>query len=101
MTEIPEHLMKRAENARTRNDVPSASSGEFTMPLFIRASHPSAYRSGQWAKVVAVRYLPQKYGDSPRVARPVYLVEFIDGKQDQWPVYDDVAEYEFSSQVQS
>jgi hypothetical protein len=72
---------------------------EFVMPLYIRATHPDAFRSGQWAKVVSVDYLPQRHGPSPRDARPIYLVEFVDGRRDQWPVYDDVAGYEFSSAV--
>ena len=71
----------------------------FTQQLFIRATHPDAYRSGQWAKVVKTAFKPERFGERPQPARPVYEIEFVDGKIDQWPVYDEVAGYEFAAQV--
>jgi hypothetical protein len=65
--------------------------------LFIRGTHPDVFRSGQWGKVVQIGMLPKHHGDTPRDPRPVFLVEFIDGQRDLWPVYDPAAGYEFSA----
>jgi hypothetical protein len=70
----------------------------YTTNLYIRATHPNSFRSGQWAKVISVRLLPDQHKPFRR-SRPVYLVEFVDGRQDQWPVYDADAGYEFASGV--
>lgn len=53
----------------------------------IRATHPYAYRSGEWAEnamIVTAR------------GQDCYLVSFPDGRTDLWPVEDPVAGYEFS-----
>ena len=55
--------------------------------FYIRATHPDGYRCGQWAKVTGVAMIE---------SRPCYVVEFIDGLADQWPVYDSSDPYEFS-----
>jgi hypothetical protein len=52
----------------------------------IRSTHPAAFRSGQWAKVVAI---------VPSSERECYLVEFPDGATDFWAVNDPDAGYEF------
>lgn len=74
---------------------------EYTTPVYIRATNHNAFRSCQWAKVISVELLPEQFGRDARPARPVYLIEWVDGKRDQWPVYDDAAGYEFSSVVKA
>lgn len=76
------------------------SGGVFTTDLYIRSVHPYAYRSGQWGKVLQVRYLPERYGDHPRDARPVYVIQWVDGTTDYWPVYGH-NDYEFASEVRT
>lgn len=75
----------------------------FTQDLLIRATHPYGFRSGQWARVIEVVYLPAVYGHNHTITqpgRPVYRVEFVDGVRDLWPVYDETDSYEFAgSQV--
>jgi hypothetical protein len=79
------------------NSFRNVSDGVHELPLvssfFIRGRHPACFRQGQWAKVVEVAWCqPPTDG----VARPVYVVEFIDGRRDLWPVYDSAADYEFA-----
>jgi hypothetical protein len=50
----------------------------------IRATHPWAYRSGEWAKLTGTAALP----GFPEGDRPCYLVTFSDGDADWWPVHD-------------
>jgi hypothetical protein len=64
--------------------------------LYVRGTHPYAFRSGQWAEVIGVGWLPRRHGSDPREPRPVFKVRFVDGKEDYWPVYDQVAGHEFS-----
>lgn len=64
------------------------------MSLYIRATHPSGYRSGQWAKVIGTEW-------SIDHKRPVFRVQFVDGMTDTWPVYDPSDPYEFSDKVSS
>lgn len=52
----------------------------------IRSEHPYAYRSGQWARIVAV---------VPARGRKAWLLEWPDGATDTWAVLDPAAEYEF------
>lgn len=54
----------------------------------IRATHPYAYRSGQWATVLTT---------VPGPTRDCYIVEFPDGATDWWVVGDPDAGYEFGS----
>jgi hypothetical protein len=63
----------------------------FSMDLYIRSKHPEAYRSGQWAKVLDVRYLPPRGGARPTHGHPVYIIEWVDGERDMWPVYSEGA----------
>lgn len=56
-------------------------------PCYIRATHPYAFRSDEWAEVVGVKMVNK---------RPCWLVLFRDGRTDLWPVEDPVAGYEFS-----
>lgn len=60
--------------------------------LFIRATHPAGFRSGQWGKVIGLILRQED-------ERPCYRVEFIDNVVDLWPVYDASDPYEFSSVV--
>lgn len=57
--------------------------------VYIRATHPAGYRSGQWARIVDVVWT-----GSPE--RPCFRVQFIDGRFDTWPVYDPADPYEFA-----
>lgn len=66
------------------------------LPQFIRAMHPSAFRSGEWAQVVACRGVRAKPTDP---ARPCWLVVFPDGATDSWVCDDRVAEYEFADEA--
>lgn len=53
----------------------------------IRATHPYAYRSGQWARLVGTM-------DDPETGRRCYSVAFPDGETDWWPVDDEAHGYE-------
>lgn len=55
--------------------------------VYIRATNPHGFRSGQWAEVLSVVMAK---------SRPCYVVSFIDGALDMWPVYDENDEYEFT-----
>jgi hypothetical protein len=55
--------------------------------MMIRAQHPYAYRSGEWALVVA---------EGTYLGRPNYVVKFPDGALDFWLKDDPSAEYEFA-----
>lgn len=54
---------------------------------FVRARHPYAYRSGEWAQIV---------GTIERDGERLWLVIWPDGATDEWVVNDDVADYELS-----
>jgi len=56
----------------------------------IRHTHPSGFRSGEWADIKAV---------VPGDGRECYLVEFPDGVTDFWAVGDPDEPYEFRSPV--
>ncbi len=57
----------------------------------IRANHNYAFRSGEWAVIVGLGL-----SDFERLSqRMCYLVVFPDGVTDAWPVYDEIAQYEF------
>lgn len=66
-----------------------------TDPFYIKATHSAAFRSGQWALIVGVGMYPKETGKD----RPCYVVAFIDGAMDFWPVYDEAAGYEFSKKA--
>lgn len=51
----------------------------------IRATHPYAFRSGEWADLFSIQY------DD---GRAMYVVEFPDGAQDVWPSWDEDHGYE-------
>lgn len=55
---------------------------------YIRSSHPYAFRSGEWAQIVA-------RATDPENDRECYFLRFEDGTTDIWPVHDPVAQYEF------
>ncbi len=56
-------------------------------PTRIRSMHPSAFRSGEWARLLTKTGSDE--GDC-------WVVEFPDGKTDFWVVDDPVGEYEFA-----
>lgn len=60
----------------------------------IRSNYPNAFRSGEWAAVIGVSIA----GDP---ARCCFKVLFCDGVQDDWPVEDVAAEYEFRPSVRN
>lgn len=60
---------------------------------YIRSTHHYGFRSGQWAKIV-------DFGWHDGADRPCFVVEFIDGKRDEWPYEDDSAGYEFGKVAQ-
>lgn len=51
----------------------------------VRQTHPYGFRSGQWARVLTT---VESYG------RPCWLVQFPDGKLDEWVIEDPDAGYE-------
>lgn len=69
------------------------------IPL-IRATHPDAFRSGEWARItgVIVSGFPCKgeNGVSHMEQNVCFAVEFLDGASDIWPVGDKAAGYEFT-----
>jgi hypothetical protein len=54
--------------------------------VHIRATHPSGFRSGEWAEILGVEW---------KKDRPCYRVRFLDDKEDSWPVHDPADPYEF------
>ncbi len=54
--------------------------------MLVRSNHPYAYKSGQWAQIVA-----EVVSDE----RLVWLLVWPDGDTDEWAVEDPSAEYEF------
>ena len=56
--------------------------------ILIRATHVYGFRSGQWGRIVGLDWVND---------RPCYVVRFIDGVEDAWPVYDPTDPYEFAS----
>ena len=81
------------------SELSHAAGGGNTTKLFIRATHPNAFRSGQWAEVLAIEYLYERHGDHPRPARPVLRVRWVDGVTDLWAAADEAAGYEFAGGV--
>jgi hypothetical protein len=69
---------------------------DITQNLYMRQTNTNGYRSGQWARVTDVRYLARLHGPQGREPRPVFVVEFVDGATDLWPVDDPCAGYQFS-----
>lgn len=61
----------------------------------VRATHPYGFRSGEWARIVAVVPTVTTAGDP----RECYLVSFPDGVTDLWPVVDASDPYEFRELV--
>jgi hypothetical protein len=59
----------------------------------IRSTHPHAYRSGKWARLVGTM-------DDPETGRRCYSVMFPDGAADWWPVDDKAHGYEIASPAQ-
>lgn len=57
---------------------------------FVRATHPYAYKSGEWAQIA---------GEVERNGRPCWLIVWADGKTDEWVVDDPHAGYEFADAV--
>lgn len=53
----------------------------------IRATHPYAFRSGQWARLAGTV-------DDPATGRRCWSVQFPDGESDFWPVDDGDHQYE-------
>ena len=51
----------------------------------IRGTHHYSYRSGEWGLVVGVVFMTP---DPMLEPRPVYLVQFADGKTDHIALYD-------------
>lgn len=64
--------------------------------LYVRTLHPHHFRPGQWAEVIGLVWLGRRYGDNPRLGRPVIHVRFVDGVDDHWPIYDADGLYEFN-----
>ena len=56
--------------------------------VFIQGVHEQTFRSGQWAKLLGVVV---------HDARLCFVVSFIDGELDLWPVYDPGEPYKFAS----
>jgi len=65
-------------------------------PVYIRTNSTAGFRSGQWAKILRLAWLPRRHGESPREPRVVFCVEFVDGVGDLWPIDDPSALYEFA-----
>ena len=62
----------------------------------IRSTHPYAFRSGKWARLVGTTSLP----GFPEGERRCYSVMFPDGAADWWPVDDKAHGYEIASPAQ-
>jgi hypothetical protein len=70
--------------------------GMTDLPKFIRATHPSGFRSGEWAQVVACHVVHVKATMS---ARRCWLVVVPDGATDSWVCEDPSDRYEFADAV--
>jgi len=57
---------------------------------FVRATHPYAYKSGEWGQIV---------GDVTRQGRLCWLIVWPDGRTDEWVADDPNAGYEFAEGV--
>ena len=62
----------------------------------MRAMHPYAFRSGEWAVVRGSALLPVRAGEPDRAC---WLVQFSDGATDFWAVDAPEYEYEFSGDL--
>lgn len=60
--------------------------------MLIRATHPYAFRAGEWARLVTT--ITMSPPGSARCPRECYLVRFPDGQSDFWPVADGTCGYE-------
>lgn len=56
------------------------------IPRYIRYTHPSGFRSGEWAETI---------GTATVNGRECHFVKFLDGVTDTWPMVDPDAGYEF------
>jgi hypothetical protein len=59
---------------------------------FVRATHPYAFKSGEWAQIV---------GETERNGRPCWLLVWSDGATDEWVTNDPHAGYEFTNTVET
>jgi hypothetical protein len=57
---------------------------------WITAHNRLAYRCGHVATIIGIKLIKYAY-----TYRPCYHVQFKDGKEDYWPVYDEDHQYEF------
>lgn len=57
----------------------------------MRATHPAAFRSGEWARIIGVGVI----GIDGK-SRCCFVVEFVDGVNDHWPIEDASMGYEFN-----
>lgn len=60
--------------------------------IYVRGTHPYAFRSGQWAHLFSIQH--DEHG------RDIWVVEFPDGKGDAWPSWDSAAGYEVRIQIE-
>ena len=58
---------------------------------FIKGTRNGCFRTGQWAKINGVVMSKDDAGH-----QLCFVVEFIDGYMDEWPIYSSGYGYEFS-----
>lgn len=64
--------------------------------IYMRSTHPYAFRSGHWAELLRVDAVRPEDG---RPLRMVFVVRFPDMTYDTWAVYDEDALYEFTDEM--
>lgn len=71
---------------------------ELGAPVYIMSTHRHAFRPDQWALITGVVIVPAPWErvTDTRPPRPCYVVRFVDGEQDLWPIYDPDHAYVFS-----
>lgn len=67
------------------------------METLIRYIPESRYgfRCGEWARVVGAARITVNWPDQEPIERWCYVVQFLDGVRDYWPVAGDAAHFEF------
>lgn len=60
--------------------------------IYVRGTHPYAYRSGNWAHLFSIQHDDE--------GRDLWVVEFPDGAMDVWPSWDKQAGYEVKIQIE-
>lgn len=65
---------------------------QFATMIYIRGTHPYAFRSGEWAHLFSIQHNDE--------GQDLWVVEFDDGEMDVWPSWDVLAGYDVKVQIE-